>query len=878
MTGFVFAAAALGADRVELERVELPCKIAQSGEQMQIEQLAINSELGNISVSGNVKTSDFSAENPLHALARETYEVKGQIDVAPLARMLRNTLQLRQGTEITAGQVALALSSQTQPTGVAWTGRIEASQLAGQADGRQLTWEKPLSIEFTTHETSDGVVVDSAQCESDFLQIDASGSIDNLKASATFDLAQLVTQLRRFSDLNHVQLSGQGRAQGVWKRMAQDQFIASGSFEATGFQYATANGRTWREDKLTAAFDASGLLRQNKVNRVDSAQLTIDVAGERMEAKLDEPASDPLNATWPLTCSWSGQLAHWGPRIEVCLGIAGYDVAGDGTMQATVRGSAQSIAVERLKANFTQFQASGPGWLVREPAVSATLDARWDLPTSSVEITAGQLSAAPSVITVSHAVLQQQTGWSLEGGQAQFDGDLAQWDRWRRDPRASATWNVAGHITGQSELKFDRGVATGTLDAAIENLQFVSLARSATHGAPGAKWQQQRMRLAAGGSYQPDTAQLQLEKLQVASDTLECDASGRIAITADGGTADLDGTVKYDWQQLAPFWQPYLGAAVQVSGSDTRKFALHGPWHGDPFQSESWRQLQGDASIGWAGMNVYGLVVAEGEIAAQLANGQLRTHAIDVAVNEGRLTVTPVVRVAPGPAELLLSGGPLLTDVHLSPELCARGMKFVAPILAESTVADGRFSIQLDGGWVPLFDPSHGDVSGRMSLRAQANPGPLAQQFLILLRELTTVLRKGVLADVNEQSGSLLSVDDSNIEFRMVNGRIYHRGLQFTTGAVPVTTYGSVGLDESLAIIAEIPLRATLFGRDLTFGAMEGRTLQIPIDGTLGNPKLDRRALGQLTGKALQNTARDVLIDGVGGVGRQLERLFPGQP
>ncbi len=210
----------------------------------------------------------------------------------------------------------------------------------------------------------------------------------------------------------------------------------------------------------------------------------------------------------------------------------------------------------------------------------------------------------------------------------------------------------------------------------------------------------------------------------------------------------------------------------------------------------------------------------------------------------------------------------------MSPELCAKAVKFVAPILADTTVADGRFSISLDGGWLPMANPSAGDVSGRMAIRAQARPGPIAEQFLVLVKEVGNVLRKGVLAGVDDQTGAVLSVDDSNIEFRMVGGRVYHRGLQFQVGTVPISTYGSVGLDESLAIMAEIPLKATLFGRDLSFGALEGRVVQIPIDGTLEQPKIDSRAMAQLTGKMLQNTARGVLIDGVG---KTLERLLPGQ-
>jgi hypothetical protein len=110
------------------------------------------------------------------------------------------------------------------------------------------------------------------------------------------------------------------------------------------------------------------------------------------------------------------------------------------------------------------------------------------------------------------------------------------------------------------------------------------------------------------------------------------------------------------------------------------------------------------------------------------------------------------------------------------------------------------------------------------------------------------------------------------VQFRLVKGRIYHRGLKFQVGTMPVTTHGSVGTDESLAIVAEIPLQATLFGRDLSLGALEGRAVQIPIGGTLSKPKLDRGALQQFAAGLIGNTARGVLLDGIN---KRLEQLLP---
>jgi translocation and assembly module TamB len=188
-------------------------------------------------------------------------------------------------------------------------------------------------------------------------------------------------------------------------------------------------------------------------------------------------------------------------------------------------------------------------------------------------------------------------------------------------------------------------------------------------------------------------------------------------------------------------------------------------------------------------------------------------------------------------------------------------------------VAEGRFSVSMDGGRIPLADPRGGDMAGHMAIRAQVKPGPVAQEFLVLVNELFTVLKQGNFKPLDEQTGALLSIDTTDVEFRMVDRRVYHRNLKFVVGTTPITTYGSVGLDdETLAMVAEIPLQANLLGRDLALGTMEGQTLKLPIGGTLNKPKLDRGALRQLTASILQNVTKGVLQNEVG---KQLERFLP---
>jgi hypothetical protein len=463
--------------------------------------------------------------------------------------------------------------------------------------------------------------------------------------------------------------------------------------------------------------------------------------------------------------------------------------------------------------------------------------------------------------------------WALDGGNAHVEADLAQLARWRQDPRQPAGWQISGKLTSDAQLKHADGATDGRIDAAIDRLQIVDVAKPAKGGAQPAVWQEERLTASARGTYRHAESQLQLDTVQVASGALRLDAKGTLAAADTGGNIDLQGTMAYDWAQLAPLWRPYLGGEFQIAGRQTRDFYVRGPLSGPPTSLDSWKRVTGEAGIGWTAMSLHGMQVGQADISAQLADGLVRTaKPIELDISQGRLTLLPVARVSPSPAEVHLPVGPLLTNVKLSPAVCAEGLRFVAPILADATVAEGTFSIKLDGGRIPVADPAAADIGGHLAMQGNIKPGPVSQEFVGLIKELVTIVRRGSLPNFRELDGSLISIDNSDVEFRMVNRRVYHRGMTIVVGTTPITTEGSVGLDETLQLTAEVPINARLLGADLSLGALEGKSIKIPIAGTLSKPKLDRRALQDIPRQLIENAARDVLTDGLN---KGLERLFP---
>jgi hypothetical protein len=877
VTNLTFAADAIGRDTIRLERVEVPCHLVQSGEVIDIESLGVKCELGNLEVTGNAKLDDLTSEDRLKALTHANYKVNGEVDLVELAKVLPETLRIREGTEITSGKIRLAMTGGHEDGESVWSGQIDASHLGATANGKALVWENPLAVDFSARQGASGVVIDRAECTSSFLHANAAGSLNDLTATANFDLARLVQELQQFADLSEMQLAGTGEAQLQLKREAGDQFTASGRFEARDFQFVpVSGGQPWREPKVVASLELGGKFEEQTLKQIERGIVTVDVGPERLTAQLREVVVDPASATWPVACAWQGELAPWAPRLEACLGITGWALSGSGKLQAQADVSASEIQVSQATAELLQLSAVGNNWFVQEPNVTFTMQAKLDRKAKQAEITAARVTAGTSAAVLNGGKLHQtdEGKWLLDAGTAQFGADVATLYRWRHNPQFATSWRMSGRVAAQAQLKQDASSTTAKIDGVIDQLVLVDLTQPGT-GNASATWQEPRITLAALAIYRPATEELRLDQAQFSAAAMSAQASGVVPLSAEGGEIKLDGTLNYDWQQLAAVWRPLLGDGGQLVGKQSRQFNVAGRLTGSPMLADSWRTVNGQAAVGWTGVAVHGLVVGPGDIVANLVDGQVRVQPLDVAVSEGRFTFAPTVRFSPAPAELYIPRGPVLTEVHLTPEMCKRGLKFIAPVVAETTVADGRFSVNMDGGRIPLFDPKGGDVAGHMAIHAQVKPGPVAQEFMVLVNELFSVLKQGNFRPLNDQTGALMAVDTTDIEFRMVQRRIYHRNLKFTLGTMQISTYGSVGLDdESLSMIAEVPLQASLFGRDLSLGNMEGQVLQLPIGGTLSKPQLDRGALRQLTASIVQNLTRGVLQNELG---KRLEGLFPRQ-
>jgi hypothetical protein len=119
------------------------------------------------------------------------------------------------------------------------------------------------------------------------------------------------------------------------------------------------------------------------------------------------------------------------------------------------------------------------------------------------------------------------------------------------------------------------------------------------------------------------------------------------------------------------------------------------------------------------------------------------------------------------------------------------------------------------------------------------------------------------LAGVTSGSRGWISMPEQSIPFQMVDGRVYHEGLKLAIGEVELSTKGYVGLDQSLALTATVPIRESWVGTSPIFAGLKGQTIQIPIHGTLTNPIVDNRVLGNMTQQLLGGSVETLLQKGL---------------
>jgi hypothetical protein len=201
-------------------------------------------------------------------------------------------------------------------------------------------------------------------------------------------------------------------------------------------------------------------------------------------------------------------------------------------------------------------------------------------------------------------------------------------------------------------------------------------------------------------------------------------------------------------------------------------------------------------------------------------------------------------RRTPEGTQLVIRPGSVLQHSPVSPAVCDGVLKYALPVLSEVTWVDGDLSLELDECLIDLDQPERSEVEGRIRIHdiGAGLKSPLA-------RELGMTVAKLLGRDGADR---IKLADNSTVEFQLRDGRVTHEGLKFglpeISPELQIASSGSVGLDETLDLIIEIPLPLSMLSEGPIASALGSQTLKFPVRGTLDEPEIRFEKSGLIDG------------------------------
>lgn len=249
-------------------------------------------------------------------------------------------------------------------------------------------------------------------------------------------------------------------------------------------------------------------------------------------------------------------------------------------------------------------------------------------------------------------------------------------------------------------------------------------------------------------------------------------------------------------------------------------------------------------------------VVRDGTVQVRGANSSDPVIAIDGISFTGRTEVRNESSM------LIVEPVKLFDRRELTPELCEQGLQLIAPILSDSATVSGQLSIELDDFQIPIGTVTQEErmdftkISGRMMMH-RVETG-LKNPILTAITSVLATLSGG-------HFGTVQAAEDTEVTFRVEDGRVYHEGLTFLipelASDLMIQTNGWVDLEENIDVQILVNISALTSSRIEIVSSLMQAPLEIRMTGTLKKPRISlpagRNMLDQLTGRFGELTGLD---------------------
>ena len=846
-----------------------------------------------------------SATTFVAALNQPEFRVQGTmatdklIAFAPIASALPDCHLEGGGVTFAIEPANSDVASHSSNTWSRWHGKLEVAPGNVSHQGEPFSWTAPMRLNVDFGTDGQAITIGRLICETPFVTAEgANDGNDQFHFTSRGDLSLLIAHLGPFWPNRPERLAGEFEIEADIRQATK---TPTGDWQATfggqirNFVYSPDGIATWHEP----VFGARGNVRGTGWTTPDA-----DLIAGRMHVTFDQrdqlsleltERSETTSGSWPTDFDLQGDAHRWQLRA-LPFYVAPVDLAGTVRLQGRAIVRTDDVTITASELVWHQCEARSPTWSWREPIVQTHFQGVIRPANASVEWTDVALTSTALALRAQPGNVSWRDGQITASAQVAFQGDvprLATWTGWQNP--WIPTW--CNKIEGSVGVDSSQGNPSWL--ARIESGNRANSDRDAggSGGNSGVttrlddahRW---RANFVAEGIYDNAAGRMRVDNIRLQSPDLSIAAKTTLVTTADRAVPTMlrvSGSSRYRLAQLVPSaWTAPYGI-TELRGDQEHPFAVEVPWPSEsadrsngvvkpistssslPPHSESSHldTIRGNATLGWDSVRILDLPVGPTTLQARLDRGIVHVDPVRTTVGAGDLELQPWV-------DLRQRGGlglhpSRLTRVHLTPETCRGWMRFVAPLLSEVADAEGQFSVGVDRAAIPWHDPHLATAQGQLILHeGVVGPGRLTSELLRVVTSVGQITGKSIGSLDREQ---WLRLPEQQVGWQVDGGRVYHEGLTVTIGDVTLHSSGWVDLNENMELVAEVPVEAAWVERIPWLASLAGKSIRLPVQGTLRQPRVDARGLAQMSRSALEETARDAVR---GEVERQLLRLFNG--
>lgn len=416
--------AMLKGDRLQTSGLDINVKLKQETEAINIDNLQLKSDWLSVTASGIVPTTFKSLDDLLDA--KSNYNLKGTFncDLAAISSQMPKTLGLKEGMQLTSGQLNGNIKTSTKTGGQK---QIQAyatlSGLEGTVEGKKIALSQPVKAEAQISSDKAGINFDKIDVSASFGKINCAGSTESLKYNVEVDLAKLQAELGQFINIGQYQMSGELLETGQIS-IEENRIAASGSGTIKNLRLSSQEGLSASEPMANIEF-AVNMDRKKNLVAVDSIIVSASLGRFSIKDSViplgDEPAA-------PLSLEISANNVNFEKLRPFAVMFASFpkDMQLTGIAESTISVSSEN-KIYKITTDSTKIKGlklSSPGKKPFEPnEVTLAFEAEIDPEQKAINVKTLQLESPQIKITKGQFSQISKDGKTILQGQADFEYD-----------------------------------------------------------------------------------------------------------------------------------------------------------------------------------------------------------------------------------------------------------------------------------------------------------------------------------------------------------------------------------------------------------------------------------------------------------------------